>query len=269
MVRQVALLGPVLLLGLTHLAAAPRVVGTPAPEGPLVERKVADEPADRQRRRQTDQAVQAQLGRRLPEINFDRVGLTDVVDFLRDVTNANIFINWKALEAAGVERNAPVTVRLKDVAFGKALDTVLKSAGGDAVKLAYAVDDGVITVSTADDLAQDVITRVYDVRDLVRAKAGAAGEAAAPADEARFETVTRLVTGSVAPGSWRDRGGTTGSVRAMAGQLIVTQTAENHEAIANLLAQTRKLMGLDAVEAQNAPILKAPEAGRGPEGKGT
>ena len=266
MTKPLALAGFILLtLSLSLVDAEPRVVGTPRPEGPSVEqpREAKGDPADPKRRQQADQAVQAQLGRRLPEINFADVAFTDVVDFLRDVTNANIFVNWRALEAAGIDRNAKVSVRLKDVAFGKALDTILKSVGGDAVKLAYAVDQGVITVSTAEDLGQNVITRVYDVRDLVRAKGAAAAAAAAeePVDEGRMATLKRLVTGSVAPGSWRDRGGTTGSIRELSGQLIVTQSAENQEAILNLLVETRKLMGLPVVDAPNAPI-KAPEAAK-------
>ena len=60
-----------------------------------------------------DRAVQAQLDRPLPELQFDGVGFSDVIDFLRDVSGANIFVNWKSLEAAGVDRNAPVTARLR------------------------------------------------------------------------------------------------------------------------------------------------------------
>ena len=115
----------------------------------------------------TDQAVQAVLDRRLPEVKFDNVGFSDVIDFLRDITGANIFVNWRAMEAAAIDKNAPVTARLRDVKFSKALDIILSDVGGGTVKLGYTVDEGVITISTGDDLSKNVVTRVYDIRDVI------------------------------------------------------------------------------------------------------
>lgn len=89
------------------------------------------------------------LEQKLPEVNFAEVALSDVFDFLRDVTSANIFVNWRALEAAGTDKNAPVTLRLKNVAFGKVLDLLLDSVGGPNTKLAYTADQGVISISVA------------------------------------------------------------------------------------------------------------------------
>src|SRR5205814_2462374 len=72
-----------------------------------------------------DADVQRQLDRTLPEVNFNQVPFGDVIDFLRDITTANIFVNWRALEAAGVDKNAPVTARLRNVRFSKALSLIL------------------------------------------------------------------------------------------------------------------------------------------------
>ena len=91
----------------------------------------------------------ATLETRLPELNFDGVALGDVVDFLRDVTNANIFIDWKALEAAGVSQKSPITLRVRDVSFAKALELVLASASDVNPKLGYTLDDNVIRVGIA------------------------------------------------------------------------------------------------------------------------
>ncbi|MGN6504117.1 MAG: hypothetical protein ACTHM6_01000, partial [Tepidisphaeraceae bacterium] len=114
-----------------------------------------------------DEAVNTLLNKTLPEIPFDNVGFADVVQFLRDTTQANIFVNWKALEVAGIDRNAPVTLRLRNVKFSKVLKTILDSvSGGSASKLGYTVDEGVITISTQEDLASNVETVTYDIRDL-------------------------------------------------------------------------------------------------------
>ena len=114
-----------------------------------------------------DRATQAQLDRALPEVTFDGVGFSDVIDFLRDVSGANVFVNWKSLEGAGVDKNAPVTAKLRNIKFSKALSIILESVGGGTTKLGYTIDDGVISVSTQEDLAKNTITRVYDIRDLI------------------------------------------------------------------------------------------------------
>jgi general secretion pathway protein D len=116
-----------------------------------------------------DEAVAGLLEKSLPEIRFQDVAFADVVDFLRDTTQANIFVNWKALEAANIDRNAPVSTRLRNVKFSKVLRTILESVGGGATtsQLGYTVDEGVITISTTEDLARNVETRTYDIRDLI------------------------------------------------------------------------------------------------------
>jgi hypothetical protein len=111
-----------------------------------------------------DEAMAAQLERVLPPIKFDAVGLGDVIDFLRDVSNANIFVNWKALEAAGIDKQAPVTANLRHISFLKCLRVVLDDVAGTKGKLAIAIDSGVITISTAADLGKDAIPPVRYVR---------------------------------------------------------------------------------------------------------
>jgi len=209
-----------------------------------------------------DAKARAALDRNIPEINFQGVPLSDAVEFLRDVTSTNLFVNWKALEAAGIERNTVVTARLRDVKFAKALKTILNDAGGGTVKLNYEVDDGVITISTEEDLSRNVNTRVYDIRDLIvqpddgpptefagaeTEKPGAASQpttqSLSPRDQAT-KSVIGLIQDTVAPDTWKEKGGVAGTIRELAGQLIVTQTPENQSAIELLLNQLRENRGL-------------------------
>src|SRR5258708_1041657 len=60
-------------------------------------------------------AVASQLDRRVPEINFGGQQLADVIDFLRDVSGANIYVDWKRMEEGGIRKDAAVSLRLKDV----------------------------------------------------------------------------------------------------------------------------------------------------------
>lgn len=220
---------------------------------------------------EADAAVRAQLEHRIPEVRFDAIPFSDVVDFLRDITGANIFVNWRALEAAGVDRNTPVTTRLRDVRFSKALETILRDVGGGTVQMTYTVDDGVIMISTAEDLSKNTITRVYDIRDLIvetpdfygpqfslqsaqqSGSGGGGGQSLfqnqqqqqqqniqPKTREDRVLEITSLMQESIAPDSWRDAGGTVGSLRELNGQLIVAQTPENQRAIQGLLEQLRE-----------------------------
>lgn len=110
-----------------------------------------------------------QLAQKLPEVKFDAVPFTDAIDFFHNVTTpqANIFVNWKALEGAGIDKSAPVTLHFHDIPFSKALELVLNDVGG-TVKLGYTVSDGIIQVSTLEDLPSKLdLPAVYDINDLL------------------------------------------------------------------------------------------------------
>jgi type II secretory pathway component GspD/PulD (secretin) len=116
-----------------------------------------------------DAALQAQLDHHLPELRFNANSLSDVIDFLRDVTGTNIYVDWPALERASIAKDAPVTARLRDIKFSKALELIFKSVEGedDDHKLGYTLDEGVITISTKKELNKNTITRKYDINDLL------------------------------------------------------------------------------------------------------
>lgn len=219
---------------------------------------------------QEDQQVAGALERKLPEINLNNVAFSDVVDFLRDVGQTNIFVNWRALEGAGIAKDTQVTARLRDVKFNKVLTTILNEVGGGTVRLGYTIDEGVITISTEEDLSANVVTRVYDIRDLIinipdfteapdfnlqqSAQVGGGGGGSSlfgggggggGEDEAVTRTelvdqIIQLIQDTIASDSWKDNGGSVGSLRELQGQLIVTQTPENQRNLVRLLEQLRE-----------------------------
>jgi general secretion pathway protein D len=199
-----------------------------------------------------DAAIQAQLDRRLPELHFNANSFSDVIDFLRDVTGANIYVDWPALERASISRDAPVTARLRDIKFSKALELVFKSVEGedDDHKLGYTVDEGVITISTRKELNKNVATRRYDINDLLfvapdytnapsldlsnnnsQSAGGGGGGGGGGSqnafqnantqnvgtDEAnqrqeRIEEIKKYIIDNVAPATWKDNGGDVGNI---------------------------------------------------------
>jgi general secretion pathway protein D len=228
-----------------------------------------------------DQAVQALLNKRVPSVNLPQVALSDAIDFLRDIMGANILVNWKALEAAGIDKQSTqVSVTLRDVKFSKVLDIILQEAG--AGKLAYTIDEGVITVSTADELNKVVVTRVYDITDLLinpnfdptisnlsggtaqvagSGGGGGGGSTLTQNNQGQSSTATRQqqlldikkkIESTVEFSSWKDNDPNGyGQIDDFNNQLIITQTAEVHDKIANLLTQLREAQAVQvSIEAR-------------------
>jgi type II secretory pathway component GspD/PulD (secretin) len=96
-----------------------------------------------------EEKLAGQLRRPLPEVNFDGTALRDVVDFIRDVSGADIVVEWTALEKAKIGPDAPVTLRMKNVPLDQVLRLILDSAAGDKAVPDFEVKGNVITVSVA------------------------------------------------------------------------------------------------------------------------
>lgn len=111
-------------------------------------------------------SIRHQLNATLPEVKFDGVALSDAIDFLRDVSGANISVNWKALEGAGVSKDSTLNVKLRSISLHRALDLVLGETAG-AGKIGYTVDENVIEITTQELIDSRMYTRVYPVEDLI------------------------------------------------------------------------------------------------------
>jgi len=111
--------------------------------------------------------VRRALQNRATELKFDAIPLEEVIGNIQSLTGLNIVPNWSALEFAAIDRDIEITLSLRDVTYEKALELVLDAAGGGEIELAYEIDDGVIQISTKEDLARRTATRVYNVQDLI------------------------------------------------------------------------------------------------------
>jgi hypothetical protein len=125
--------------------------------------------AQRAPQQQAGRAVQVTptraLDRTLPEVRFDNVGLADAVEFLRDISGANIHVNWRAIEELGVDQDTPINMRLRNVTLRKTLQLMLAEAG--AGFLTFHVDEGVVHITTRELAERVMYTRVYNVEDLL------------------------------------------------------------------------------------------------------
>lgn len=209
-----------------------------------------------------------QLGQTLPELKFEGVTLNDAIDFLRDVSGANISVNWKALSGEGVTPESPLTLKLRNVSLRKGLDLILSEAGaGD--KLGWTIDQNVVEISTRELIDSRMYTRVYPIQDLLlvipdfiggsldlnsKSSSGSNGNGngsgagvgmssgsegpfmPAPAEEKpksraeRADELIDLIRNVIRPEVWVENGGTA-AIRYWNGNLIVTAPRSVLEAI--------------------------------------
>jgi len=171
---------------------------------------------------------------KLGTFDFEDTSFEVFVDFIRAYAEVNIVVTWPALQANGVDKNTPVTISLIDVTCEKALRELLRAVPNTGAPLDYAIDEGVVRISTKDDLSCNVVTQVYDVAELL-----ADGDPQGyQADTAALLT---LITTHVDSVSWQTNGGTIGAVQEFNGLLVVTQTPNNHADIGKLLENVRQV----------------------------
>jgi len=96
---------------------------------------------------------QAPLDWKFPELRFNGNSLSDVIDFLRDVAGSRptgavatgastgIVVDWKALDAAGIKRTAPITLRIRDIPLREAIQLVIFSASDGKAIASLSLDD--------------------------------------------------------------------------------------------------------------------------------
>jgi hypothetical protein len=173
--------------------------------------------------------VKAALEKVIPAVNFSNATFEKAIDQIREASGANIFVNWRALELAGIAKDKSVNFKLRQVSVRKVIALLLSEAG-DGKGLAWIIDDGVIYISTLDDINRKVQIRIYEVRDLLDPRQ----------PDQKGEVLKMTITFSIAPDSWFEAGGT-GTIRYIDGKLVISQTHKNHEAIENLLTGLREL----------------------------
>jgi len=219
-------------------------------------------------------------------VDFQKEPFEQALSRLAAAQRLNVIVNWNDLHRAGVERTVPIDLNLpREITLKKALTEMLDQAGGGAVTLGFDVADGAITVATQAYLDKKTYAAMYDINDLLITVPkfdqppltdlrDTTPPHATPAtmpngipswrvgdddddeqDEdperaARVQQIINLIQDTVAPDSWRDRGGTVGMIKEINGQLVVTQNSAAQRQIGDLLSKLREERAIQvAVEA--------------------
>jgi hypothetical protein len=202
----------------------------------------------------------------LPDVNFQGVALSDAFEYVRDVTNINLHVDWKSLEAAGVDKGAPVNIRLRNVPIRKLLGLLLNEAGGQGgALLTFYADENIVEVTTREVADKLMITRVYPIEDLIveipdfagpslnitennqgsggRGGGGGGGGGILNGQGGnrdqnekqltraeRAQQLIEVIQETIQPDIWQANGGTA-AIRFFNGSLIVTAPRSVHEAL--------------------------------------
>ena len=192
-------------------------------------------------------------------IEFQDTALSDVIDYLRQLTGLTYHVNWRALEQVGITRDASVTLKASGIAIYKVMDIVLNDVSGTRgrfERVYWIVDEGMIRISTGSALDTNLSTRVLDVSDLLMAvpdmpgrsmqlpqtgsgstgtsdsglgsrgissspeRTGARGSS--PTRDDLADQLIEAIKNSIGEEMWRPTG--KGSITILRGKLIVSQT---------------------------------------------
>jgi hypothetical protein len=108
------------------------------------------------------------LDQRIAEVRYEQTELEPAINQLKELSGVEIQPRWDKLEGADVRRDTPITMHAKDLTFKQVIWMLMKAAAGSSdLTLAYRMSGNLLILSTEEDLGKDVITRVYDVADLL------------------------------------------------------------------------------------------------------
>ena len=218
-----------------------------------------------------------ELNRRLeevqPEISFIEQPFDQVVDFITDLNQINLAVDWDDLDLNGISRDKPISIKLRDVSLQTVITEVLTQVGGD-VALGYSVGDGLIRIASKEKLDRDKYILVYDIRDLLvniprfangpqiqLSQQNAVGQGGnqnifgggdsdgrggdedsdgigSIGDSKDVAKLLDIIRQTVEPESWQESGGG-GALRELNGQLIVYNTSDGQRQVRDLLGQLR------------------------------
>lgn len=191
----------------------------------------------------------------IASLDLDNVPLDRALDAVRREGTVNLATWWHSIETAGIRRDHPVSVHLRDTDVERALSVILKQLPDDegSGQIRFKSTGGVVIIAARSE-PWGVVTRLYDVRDLTAAfvrprSLSAATTQATPSTisvewnrtpQDPIEQIVRIITEVAPADSWRENGGVLGIIREIGGVLVITQEREAHREIAALLDGLRR-----------------------------
>jgi hypothetical protein len=193
-------------------------------------------------------------------LNFQDTPLRQCIEDLGRIAGLNIVLDMPSLREDGVDVQSPVTIKLEDVSLKSALSVLLRQ-----MHLAYVVKDGTVQVTTEQEALGKPVARTYPIGDLLIVPFNAFAGYAECADQTGLivQSVVKLITATISPPTWAENGGC-GSIEyfPIGKALVVYQTADVQEQIADLLAALRRVQ--EKLKSQAEPSTPSDPCLQGP-----
>lgn len=133
---------------------------SPAPGGGGARAAASDSPAPDSPKRKTSSGV-----------TFDDAPLDTVFDYVREISDVGLHVNWKALEAAGVTKATTVSIQVKNLSGSRILDLTVDqlTTGEDKLRKVYwYIEDGIVMVTTGQALNDTPLTsKVFQIGSML------------------------------------------------------------------------------------------------------
>ncbi|MEM9185727.1 MAG: hypothetical protein AAGB00_04445 [Planctomycetota bacterium] len=152
-------------------------------------------------------------------VRFDGESLLEVADWLK-AQGVTVLFNRARLEEIGLPLGEPFFNRLDKEPLYLLLGR-LKTLG-----LAWCYEDGVVTITSAEDAEQRLETRTYNLSDLL------------DADYDR-DVITDVILSTISSETWAENGGGEAEARWLGDVLFLSQTADAHRRVAGLVIALR------------------------------
>jgi tetratricopeptide (TPR) repeat protein len=181
-------------------------------------------PAKREKERQIERKLDVAVS-----LNFKDKALGAVLDELSTMQEINILPDMPALEEKGISFTQPVTLRIENMSLKTALKILLKS-----YHLTYVVEDEAVKITTPEKARGKPVLCTYSIGDLLPEDVKSNPEA----------PLVTLIQSTIVPSTWASQGGPgTIDYFSKSQSLVVNQTVDVQEQVADLLAALRRLSG--------------------------
>jgi hypothetical protein len=114
-----------------------------------------------------DRAVLEKMAARLPDVRPGTIRMDVLLRYVEEVSGADFRVDWDEMEKSGSPRDRTFAIDLTAPTGAEVLRAAFAQTANDPYPLGFQVEGGAVRVSTRDVLARRVVTRAYDVRDLV------------------------------------------------------------------------------------------------------
>jgi hypothetical protein len=197
------------------------------------------------------------------DVDFVDMPLEQVKNYLSDATKVQFHLDRKALAEGSVTTDTPITFSMKKIPAEKILQLMLRE-----LNVGYWLDDGIVIITTQEEVDAHLETRFYkvnDLLDLVNYSASISKMVTKPSTPTgpndSFENQNKVrtlqevkddyavnvnnlidvITTTLKPTTWDAVGGP-GSISEYRGVLIISHTQDVHKEIPTLLNKLRKLI---------------------------